>query len=253
MLHGREPSLVVQATLARLSADVYETPETFEALATRHGMALRKWFCRQGTQAALVECDSWAALVFRGTQVTSGAPRERLRDWSVNLRIATTRWSGPGRVHAGYLAALKRVRYEAREFAEAVSARKPLYATGHSLGGALAAGYTAWVSYTQVCDVTPHHVNGLVTFGAPRFGTATAMQPVYDSVPVVRWVRGQDMAPTWVPWFRYPRTGVQRLPGGGGPPRAVTDHDVEGYAADLAERVRLSEDAAPEFAMARSA
>jgi pimeloyl-ACP methyl ester carboxylesterase len=253
MVYGREPSLAVQATLARLAADIYREPETFEALAARSGIELRKWWCREGTQAALVECGQWAALVFRGTQLTSGHPRERLRDWSVNLRIATTTWSGPGRVHAGYLTALKRVRYEAREFAEAVSATKPIYVAGHSLGGALASGYAAWVSYTHVCDVTPHHVAGLVTFGAPSFGTAKAMQPLYERVPVVRWVRGQDMAPTWVPWFRCPRTGLQRLPGGSGQPRAVTDHDADGYATALAERVRQVGSDSTAMALVRSA
>lgn len=253
MVYGREPSLAVQAALARISADVYQEPETFEARMAERGIALRKWWCRAGTQAALVECGQWAALVFRGTQLTSGHPRERLRDWSVNLRIQTTRWSGPGRVHAGYLTALKRVRYEARDFAEAVSAGKPIYVTGHSLGGALASGYAAWVSYTHVCDVTPHHVGGLVTFGAPRFGTAKAMQPLYDEVPVVRWVRGQDVAPTWVPWFRCPRAGLERLPGGTAQPRAVRDHDAHGYADALAERAAQGGAATPVFPLAHSA
>lgn len=253
MVYGREPSLAVQAVLARLSADVYQEPEAFEALVAQHGLALRKWWCRQGTQAALIEAGQWGALVFRGTQLTSGQARERLLDWSVNLRVATTRWSGPGRVHEGYLTALKRVRYEARDFAEAVGASKPLYVTGHSLGGALASGYTAWVSYTHVCDVTPHHVAGLVTFGAPRFGTSKAMQPVYDRVPVVRWVRGQDMAPNWVPWFRCPRTGVRWLPGGRKQPRAVTDHDAHGYADALGAHARRTQPDPSAFARAQSA
>lgn len=253
MVQGREPGLGVQVALARLAAEVYREPEGFEAAAAERGIALKKWWCRQGTQAALVECGQWAALVFRGTQLTTGDRRERLLDWSVNLRVATTRWSGPDRVHAGYLTALKRVRYEAREFAEAVAEDKPLYVTGHSLGGALAAGYAAWVSYTHVCDVTPHHVAGLVTFGAPRFGTRRAMQPAYDGMPVVRWVRGQDMAPVWVPWFRCSPTGLRRLPGGGGQPRGVTDHDAHGYADALEELLRETEEAAPAFAMPRSA
>lgn len=220
---------------AALSRDIYLDRVPFELACVRAGLEPVDVFDHAGTQAALARelrvsspGGGAAWLVFRGTEAT----RLRLVDLAANLLVRPKLWAGAGWVHCGYADALERVRDDARRLAERVSTEVPLYATGHSLGGVLATLYAAWVSSDRRHG---HRLAGLVTFGAPRGGSAAALAPICGRVPVRRYVMPSDPAPWWpAPLFRHPPGKAIRLQPAGWWPGPVSRHSVVGYAVALA-------------------
>ena len=220
---------------ARLSRDIYLDRMEFEAAALRYGVLVVEFFDHAGTQAALCQSRDMtgAFLVFRGTEAT----KLRLLDIVANLKVAGQPWSGIGWAHAGYVDALGRVSFKARMMAEKVNSAIPLYATGHSLGGALATLYAAWVSGWPGQG---HRLAGLVTFGAPKAATAAAFVGLEYTVPVSRFVMQGDIVP-WLPplAFAHPGPAIVLEPLGWWP-GFVTRHSVSGYATATDARVLAS-------------
>lgn len=149
-------------------------------------------FDHAGAQAALVRRndDYAAALVFRGTE----ASRLNVSDLWANVGVPR-RWAGDGWAHSGYVGYLERIRYQARQLAEEVSSEVPLFATGHSKGGALATLYAAWVGADRT---EGHNLAGLVTFGAPRVLSRKAAAAI--DCPTWRFTIPLDFAPAWPFW-----------------------------------------------------
>lgn len=167
--------------LAELSRLIYrddDADRSRPALLREVGLQ-QTWQCeRSATLAAIVQPPDGAftVVVFRGTS--------ELRDWLVNLQVAPTRWPGGGRVHRGFLRALLRVwrplRLRLRQ------CPGPLFATGHSLGGALATLAGA--------ALRPH---AIYSFGAPRVGDAAFANAL--AAPLHRVVHGSDLVPELPP------------------------------------------------------
>jgi hypothetical protein len=132
-----------------------------------------------------------------------------------------------GRCHAGFLDGAES---SADAVADAVRAG-PFVLTGHSLGGALAAG----VAGLLICaGLAPEAV---VTFGAPRFGMAR-FAALLKPYAVRQYVRGNDPVPT-VPFdvppdwaFLDSRDPPLRV--GKAQADRFACHHIEGYVADVA-------------------
>jgi pimeloyl-ACP methyl ester carboxylesterase len=96
-------------------------------------------------------------IAFRGT--------DELADWRTNLNLGFRRtpW---GRVHRGFQDAAERFWPEVAQHAsDAAGARRALWLTGHSLGGAIALLVAARLSVADTGSV-----HGLCTFGQPAVG-----------------------------------------------------------------------------------
>jgi triacylglycerol lipase len=105
--------------------------------------------------------ETFAIVSFRGTQAESWTDR------ITGLKFWPRPWSGPGRVHRGFRAALMWVwpdleRFLAR-FRGAGRIRRSVWFTGHSLGGALATLAAHLFDDAQ----------GVYTIGSPCVGDAT--------------------------------------------------------------------------------
>ncbi len=116
-------------------------------------------FDARSSQACVVVHREFVVAVFRGT--------DEAADWLDNLNVV--RVPGPfGEVHAGFHGALMDVwpdmRRAIRNVRNADSVRRPLWLTGHSLGGALA----TLAASRLVDDDEPFF--GVYTYGAPRCG-----------------------------------------------------------------------------------
>ncbi|MEZ8335860.1 lipase family protein [Vibrio splendidus] len=126
-----------------------------------------------GTQAILVETPISYVLAFRGTEATS------LNDIKSDANAKITKCKTLGRVHEGFHKAFESVKDEINTGLLNLTDNKPLFITGHSLGGALATIAAKRLEFN-------HGIAACYTFGAPRVGDkewiATIKTPIYRVV-----------------------------------------------------------------------
>ncbi len=151
----------------------------------------------------------FSILVFRGTQGS-------ISNWLFNLSTALSVWPTGGSVHKGFKIILLEAWEKIRQQLESIS--KPLYYTGHSLGGALA-----------VLAASLHTPTAVYTFGSPRMGNAEFVNKT-KAIKIYRVVNPRDIV-TSVP----PLPGILHV----GEP-----HCLAGVKADDAQRSWLD---APSF------
>lgn len=163
------------AILARYSELAYQRPE---AVAAALPEAKVTFVDRDDSQAYIIETDAHTAVAFRGTQVFSGFS---VADIASNLWVRRKAWQ-PGKVHRGYREAVLDIAHEIKGVLQAP--KRPLYFTGHSMGGALA---------TLASTLSPGPT-ATYTFGAPRVGNrafAAALRDLY------RIAHADDIAPKY--------------------------------------------------------
>jgi len=133
---------------------------------------------RGGSQAILVEHENYLVLAFRGTEPDS--LQDIKSDARANIRKCETR----GMIHSGFYFAYMQIRKEIEEtLLQEKYNNKPLYITGHSLGGALATVATKFI----------YHKGGLAacyTFGSPRVGNDEWINNI--KTPIHRLVNAAD-------------------------------------------------------------
>lgn len=135
----------------------------------RAGLGEVRFVSKAGTQCYLAESPDFVIAAFRGTQVPKpGATTDRvrgleetIRDFLVDADFRLVELS-PGRfVHAGFKGALDAVWSDLHpRLVEHARARRPIWMTGHSMGGALAT-----LAADRLGDV-----QGLYVFGSPAVG-----------------------------------------------------------------------------------
>ncbi|MEM6405985.1 MAG: lipase family protein [Pseudomonadota bacterium] len=142
-------------------------------------MSLVETFDQKGTQAILVRCDHFIALAFRGTE-----PAE-VRDLIADGNIATTPCDHEGKVHTGFSDAYEAVSEQIQTMLNQDDdlADKPLFITGHSLGGALATLATKRLTHRG-------GIAACYTFGSPRVGNSAWVGQM--RTPVYRVVNAAD-------------------------------------------------------------
>jgi triacylglycerol lipase len=161
------------------------------------------------TQAYLVSMPEAIVLVFRGTQVDDFW--SSVLDFTVDAQILPVPDSHGDLIHAGFLFALEEVWPQAVALLRAEQVRKPrpLWMTGHSLGGALAT-----IAANLCCEDPSLRLQGVYTFGSPRVGDAGFGARIH--VPVFRFRNDSDLVPHLPlgPLFRHVG-GLQFIDGAG--------------------------------------
>ncbi|ACJ31129.1 Lipase family protein [Shewanella piezotolerans WP3] len=159
---------------------------------------LVKTFDSNGTQAILISTDKFITLAFRGTESTS------VKDIKSDAKATTTKCDSGGNIHSGFKQAFEEVAIEIQHTLNQDEFKnKPLFITGHSLGGALA----------TIAAKKLKHTGGMAscyTFGSPRVGDekwisniktplyrvvnaadcVTMMPPGSDTISAVSWLLG---------------------------------------------------------------
>ena len=158
----------------------YDNEEEKEKLKLDLGilnMTIEKTFDSNGTQAILVSNDKFYVLAFRGTEPTS------LADIKADLRASTMQCETGGKIHTGFNNAFTEVHIELQEYLNSLEEEKPLFITGHSLGGALATVATKKLTHK-------YGIAGCYTYGSPRVGDEEWMNNI--KTPIYRLVNSAD-------------------------------------------------------------
>ncbi|NOX43230.1 MAG: lipase family protein [Gammaproteobacteria bacterium] len=192
--------------------------ETLKTELSTLKMGLIETFDISGTQAILVSFNNFIVLAFRGTESTS------IKDIKADAKAKTTICETGGKIHTGFKEAFELVRFAIdKKLNEDEFQKKPLFITGHSLGGALA----------TVAAKKLAHKGGLAacyTFGSPRVGDEEWIMNI--KTPIYRLVNAADcvtMLPpssetiTVVSWI------LQFIPGFGKSLRSLLLSNFGGY------------------------
>lgn len=139
---------------------------------------LKPTFDSEGTQAILVSFKDFIILGFRGTEATS------IKDIKADAKAKTTSCETNGMIHSGFKEAFEHVRLDIEQkLKEEECKDKPLFISGHSLGGALA----------TIAAKKLSHTGGLAacyTFGSPRVGDEEWIEDI--KTPIYRLVNAAD-------------------------------------------------------------
>jgi hypothetical protein len=164
------------------------TAAAFERLGLR-AVAFRNKVTR--TRGFLGVCDTHAVLAFRGSDPLT------LPNWVTDAVVRLVeREEYVGRVHLGFSSVLRRTWDKVESVLDA-AADKPLFLTGHSMGGALSVLTGCRLAKAGRPPVATY------TFGAPRVGDR-AFCAGY-ALPTYRVVNGLDLVP------EMPLASVKRL------------------------------------------
>jgi hypothetical protein len=174
------------------AADVAYHRAPGEAAMQRLGLrtlAFRNKLTR--TRGFLGVCDTHAVLAFRGSDPVT------LQTWVTDVIVKlVTCDEYAGRVHHGFSLVLRQTWKKIEKILEAVE-DKPLFLTGHSMGGALAV-----LTACRLAKMGRHPV-AIYTFGAPRVGDRNFCAGY--SLPTYRIVNRLDLVP------EMPLASVKRL------------------------------------------
>ena len=181
MLNPHSPSDLANARYLGRAADLayYNASEGPPKFAAELGLTA-KLISVDNTQVYLATSDEQILLAFRGSE--NPASLDGLKDWlltnAVNMLVVPEGRIGSdfmaagvgARFHFGFMSALAEVWDPLKAALDAELARKdrPVWVTGHSLGGALAT-LAAWRLEQQFVPVT-----AVTTFGAPMIGNQLA-------------------------------------------------------------------------------
>lgn len=133
-------------------------PAVADVALAKEGVVTWRTFKRQGTEGTVAIFPDHIRVAFRGS--------DEKGDWQDNFDMSWVQ-SDEGEVHSGFSTQLDRVLPEMRAFIEQQQGvrQRPVYLTGHSLGGALA------ILAANAFSLGGIDVGGVYTFGAPKVGS----------------------------------------------------------------------------------
>ena len=145
-------------------------------------MNLLETYDKNGSQAILLSYDDYLVLAFRGTEPTS------VKDIRSDAEGNKTPWvkddESKGFIHSGFKKAYEQIGSQIQDRLNEEDCRdKPLFITGHSLGGSLATIATKALNHQG-------KIAACYTFGCPRVGDATWIGDIKD--PLYRVVNAAD-------------------------------------------------------------
>jgi triacylglycerol lipase len=196
----------MSALLAKMSLLAYinfEDPDkrhVLERTLAHAGMKVAKCIAVDDTEVYVAEAKDFIIVAFRGT--TSALDKKT--DFSLfTEQIQVVNHPKKVRVHRGFYAAYLNVEAPLHEVLSAID-KKPIYLTGHSLGGAVALVASAALAGH---DILGERIAAVYTFGCPRVGGPDFANIV--KAPHYRVFNSGDIVPMVPPnWLRgYRHTG----------------------------------------------
>ena len=164
------------------------TPDTKTILARLQklgtGFLKVEGFSNKSSQSIIIQHQDYVVGAFRGT--------DQIQDWLDNVKVSSTE-GALGKVHSGFYNAMLDVwkrqpmweRIQVLRQSDNNQPKKPLWLTGHSLGGAMATLAAAWLAERKL------PLYGVYTFGQPRCG-GEDFQIAFDAKLRERFFRFQN-------------------------------------------------------------
>jgi triacylglycerol lipase len=177
--------------LAYVEFETGQEPQLRSALKEL-GLEFVRGFSENATCAFLARNERFAVLAFRGTT-------EDFRNILSDINIRFYRDKSGARTSTGFSEAYKLVQREIAGAIDALEPSLPLYITGHSLGGALAA-----IASTRI--LPSDRIAACYTYGCPRVGDGEFTFQLWK-VPVYRQVHYSDIVPHAPLAFGYRQAG----------------------------------------------
>ena len=154
---------------------------TLERSLTQIGWQLVETISVNATQAYIACNEEFAVLAFRGTEA------DRIRDIKADAKATQTTCPTGGRVHSGFKEQYDDVACRVEMVLNRQEIKgKPLFITGHSLGGAVASIATRRLN-AEYC------IASCYTYGSPRVGTEDWVYQI--KTPIYRIVNSADPVP----------------------------------------------------------
>lgn len=178
--------------LAKLSGASYTGVKPIKKLGFNKVIKFRSG--RTGTKGylAIDDVSRQAVVVFRGTEKDG---KDILTD--ISFLKTAHRKHKDDRIHKGFLRAYESIQGHINKEIGKLPTDYALYATGHSLGGALACLYALYGAV---------RVQQVVTFGQPRVGNKIVSKKLTE-LPYTRYVNHADIVPR-VPRINYWHSGT---------------------------------------------
>ena len=188
-------SLLRQSLLfAELSKLAYYDPKDIADAVAAFGLQDFHFLEQGNAQAYLFSTMYDCVVVFRGTE------RDEIDDLKADVDAVMVVADTVGRVHRGF----KREVDDLWQPMETIlrDNQKPLWFTGHSLGGAMA----TIAAGRCVLSNIPSNPEGLFTFGSPRVGSRRYIN--FVKIDHYRWVNNNDIVARMPPrWLGYSHAG----------------------------------------------
>ena len=179
---NKKSSLIKLITSVGYDHDVEK--EKLETELASLNIELLETFDNNGTQAILVSNDMFIAVAFRGTEADVKDPVGSLKDIKADMKAKRTKCETGGNIHTGFKDAFDTVAMDIQNTLNKEALKdKPLFITGHSLGGALA----------TIAAKKLSHRGGIAacyTFGSPRVGNDKWILNIKN--PIYRLVNAAD-------------------------------------------------------------
>ena len=205
----------LMAKLANLTYVAFEDAEKkkiLEDLLTQGRVKLVETLSVEETEVLVADTDKCVIVAFRGTS----SKQDMRTDLQTRFNVQKSEIGGSSvsiPVHAGFHDAYNKVAKPLTDLLNELLEKsdkktdKPIYLTGHSLGGALAlVASAALAKESKLGD----HIAAVYTFGAPRVGKHNFAEIV--KAPHYRIVNGGDLVPlvppTWLNGYRHTGTPI---------------------------------------------
>ena len=201
--------------LANMAHAAYHNSDYIDSLMSKFGARLFRFYEKKGAEAFLTVWKDKAVLAFRGTQTPS------LNDLIADIWIFPKK-VGSASVHRGFSRELDKLWNEISEDLQSLIVNQnpviPVWATGHSLGGAMATLAGMRFGFQEV-----------VTFGEPRVGRN--IESMFLAKAHTRYVNGDDPVPK-LGWFKHHGTEIL-IRDADGPTDWRYDHAIIYYSESL--------------------
>jgi len=180
--------MITDKLLAKLCEAEYnnELPNPFK------GLGVTSFHRLQGDNAecSVIHLGGETVVVFRGTEKDGKDILTDLKGWPSKTPL--------GRIHKGFYSYFMKLWPLLQAYlSRSIEENRPIYLTGHSLGGAAAAVCARQFIKDGIA------YKKLVTFGQPRTGFGTTLKPLYN---YTRYVYGDDAVarvPSWIWGYKH--------------------------------------------------